>query len=447
MNDAKNTDKIKEQEIIKDSIDGTNSSDEVLLRVEHLSQHFKIGGNVLKAVNDVSFDIKKGEVFGLVGESGCGKTTTGRTIIKLYNATDGNVFFKGERIVAGTLTYKNRIAEARSRAFGVLKTKGHTNEQFKEAYAEYLSVRKKERANIKNAKFDQKKCDKVYAKEQIEKIDQQFREKLADLEKKLSDAVDNDIAAQEIKASIVSLKKEYKNERRIAKKSRLVNKIQMVFQDPIASLDPRMTVREIISEGLVIHGIRDKKVIEEKVSDMLEKVGLVKEHANRYPHEFSGGQRQRIGVARAIIMEPELIIADEPVSALDVSIQAQVINLLNDLRKEMGLTVLFIAHDLSVVKYFSDRIAVMYFGNMVELASSDDLFAHPLHPYTQALLSAIPLPDPIYEKQRKRITYNPLAVHDYSVDKPSLREITPGHWVNCNDAEEIKYKKELGLIS
>lgn len=447
MNYAKNTDKIKEQEIIKDSIDGTNSSDEVLLRVEHLSQHFKIGGNVLKAVNDVSFDIKKGEVFGLVGESGCGKTTTGRTIIKLYNATDGNVFFKGERIVAGTLTYKNRIAEARSRAFGVLKTKGHTNEQFKEAYAEYLSVRKKERANIKNAKFDQKKCDKVYAKEQIEKIDQQFREKLADLEKKLSDAVDNDIAAQEIKASIVSLKKEYKNERRIAKKSRLVNKIQMVFQDPIASLDPRMTVREIISEGLVIHGIRDKKVIEEKVSDMLEKVGLVKEHANRYPHEFSGGQRQRIGVARAIIMEPELIIADEPVSALDVSIQAQVINLLNDLRKEMGLTVLFIAHDLSVVKYFSDRIAVMYFGNMVELASSDDLFAHPLHPYTQALLSAIPLPDPIYEKQRKRITYNPLAVHDYSVDKPSLREITPGHWVNCNDAEEIKYKKELGLIS
>lgn len=447
MNDAKNTDKIKEQEIIKESIDGTNNSDEVLLRVEHLSQHFKIGGNVLKAVNDVSFDIKKGEVFGLVGESGCGKTTTGRTIIKLYNATDGNVFFKGERIVAGTLTYKNRIAEARSRAFGVLKTKGHTNEQFKEAYAEYLSVRKKERANIKNAKFDQKKCDKVYAKEQIEKIDQQFREKLADLEKKLSDAVDNDIAAQEIKASIVSLKKEYKNERRIAKKSRLVNKIQMVFQDPIASLDPRMTVREIISEGLVIHGIRDKKVIEEKVSDMLEKVGLVKEHANRYPHEFSGGQRQRIGVARAIIMEPELIIADEPVSALDVSIQAQVINLLNDLRKEMGLTVLFIAHDLSVVKYFSDRIAVMYFGNMVELASSDDLFAHPLHPYTQALLSAIPLPDPIYEKQRKRITYNPLAVHDYSVDKPSLREITPGHWVNCNDAEEIKYKKELGLIS
>ncbi len=447
MNDVKNTDKINEQDVIKNSIDGSDNGDEVLLKVEHLSQHFKIGGNVLKAVNDVSFDIKKGEVFGLVGESGCGKTTTGRTIIKLYNATDGNVFFKGERIVAGILTYKNRIAEARNKAFAVLKRKGHTSKEFKEAFDEYLSIRKNERVNIKKAKFDQKKCDNVYAKEQIEKIDKQFSDRLADLEKKLTNAIEQGENVQDIKADISSLKKEYKNERRIAKRSRLVNKIQMVFQDPIASLDPRMTVREIISEGLVIHGVRDKKVIEEKVSDMLEKVGLVKEHANRYPHEFSGGQRQRIGVARAIIMEPELIIADEPVSALDVSIQAQVINLLNDLRKEMGLTVLFIAHDLSVVKYFSDRIAVMYFGNMVELASSDELFAHPLHPYTQALLSAIPLPDPIYEKQRKRITYNPLAVHDYSSDKPSLREITPGHWVSCNDAEEIKYKKELGLIS
>lgn len=447
MNDVKNTDKINEQDVIKNSIDGSDNGDEVLLKVEHLSQHFKIGGKVLKAVNDVSFDIKKGEVFGLVGESGCGKTTTGRTIIKLYNATDGNVFFKGERIVAGILTYKNRIAEARNKAFAVLKRKGHTSKEFKEAFDEYLSIRKNERVNIKKAKFDQKKCDNVYAKEQIEKIDKQFSDRLADLEKKLTNAIEQGENVQDIKADISSLKKEYKNERRIAKRSRLVNKIQMVFQDPIASLDPRMTVREIISEGLVIHGVRDKKVIEEKVSDMLEKVGLVKEHANRYPHEFSGGQRQRIGVARAIIMEPELIIADEPVSALDVSIQAQVINLLNDLRKEMGLTVLFIAHDLSVVKYFSDRIAVMYFGNMVELASSDELFAHPLHPYTQALLSAIPLPDPIYEKQRKRITYNPLAVHDYSSDKPSLREITPGHWVSCNDAEEIKYKKELGLIS
>ena len=173
---------------------------------------------------------------------------------------------------------------------------------------------------------------------------------------------------------------EYLGKRRLARKERIVTKIQMVFQDPIASLDPRMTVREIIAEGLKIRGIRNKEEINEKVYEVLEKVGLVKEHAGRYPHEFSGGQRQRIGVARAIIMRPELIIADEPISALDVSIQAQVINLLNDLRKELGLTIMFIAHDLSVVKYFSDRIAVMYFGNMVELADSDELFKHPLHP-------------------------------------------------------------------
>ena len=217
----------------------------------------------------------------------------------------------------------------------------------------------------------------------------------------------------------------------------------MIFQDPIASLDPRMTVKDIISEGLIINGEKDKAVIEQKVYEMLELVGLVREHATRYPHEFSGGQRQRIGVARSIIMNPDMIIADEPVSALDVSIQAQVINLLNELREKFGLTILFIAHDLSVVKYFSDRIGVMYFGNMVELASSEELFAHPMHPYTRSLLSAIPLPDPIYEKQRKRIIYNPLAEHDYSVDKPSMREVVPGHFIFCNDAEEIKYREEL----
>jgi ABC-type oligopeptide transport system ATPase subunit len=176
---------------------------------------------------------------------------------------------------------------------------------------------------------------------------------------------------------------------------------------------------------------------------MLELVGLVKEHASRYPHEFSGGQKQRIGVARAVIMEPELIIADEPVSALDVSIQAQVINLLNDLREELGLTILFIAHDLSVVKYFSDRIGVMYYGKLVELADADELFRNPLHPYTKSLLSAIPLPDPAYEKQRQRITYNPLASHDYTQEGPTLKEIKPGHFVYCNSAEFEQYSKEL----
>ena len=236
-----------------------------------------------------------------------------------------------------------------------------------------------------------------------------------------------------------------KDARKDHKKKKFYTDIQMIFQDPIASLDPRMTVKQIIAEGLVINGEKDKKVIEKKVYDALEMVGLVREHAGRYPHEFSGGQRQRIGVARAVVMEPELIIADEPVSALDVSIQAQVINLLDDLREKMGLTVLFVAHDLSVVKYFSDRIGVMYYGKMVELADSDELFAHPLHPYTRSLLSAIPMPDPEYEKQRKRITYVPLKEHDYSVDGPTMREITPGHFVHCNQVEFERYQALLGI--
>jgi oligopeptide transport system ATP-binding protein len=200
-----------------------------------------------------------------------------------------------------------------------------------------------------------------------------------------------------------------------------------------------MTVRDIIAEGLIIRSIKDKEVIDESVFKILETVGLVREHANRYPHEFSGGQKQRIGIARAVIMNPELIIADEPISALDVSIQAQVINLLNDLNAKMGLTILFIAHDLAVVKYFSNRIAVMYFGKIVELASSDELFAHPLHPYTKSLLSAIPLPDPITEKNRKRIVYNPVLDHDYSKEGPTMREVVPGHFVLCNTEEYDKY--------
>ena len=294
-----------------------------MLEVRHFTQVF----GKFKAVDDISFSVKKGEVFGLVGESGCGKTTTGRAIVGLQPVPEGKILFAGKPI----------------------------------------------------------------------------------------------------------------------RKKHPTTQIQMIFQDPMASLDGRMTVREIIAEGLIINGIKDQKYIDEKVFEILELVGLVREHAGRYPHEFSGGQRQRIGIARAVIMNPELLIADEPISALDVSIQAQVINLLNDLREKLGLTILFIAHDLSVVKYFSDRIGVMYYGHMVELASSDELFAHPLHPYTKSLLSAIPLPDPHSEKNRQRIVYNELASHDYSVDKPSLRELIPGHFVRCNDAEEIAYKKELGL--
>ncbi len=362
-----------------------NNNKEVLLKVDHLCQYFKS----LKAVDDVSFEIHKGEVFGLVGESGCGKTTTGRSIIRLYDITSGNVYFKGKRIAAGTGSYKNAIkgAEEELKSFRIkCKEKGtpEAKKALEAKIAETKAFISEQKAEMASAIHDHKHCDKD-----------------------------------------------------------LVTKIQMIFQDPVASLDPRMTVRDIIAEGLVINGIKDKKVIDEKVFQILELVGLVKEHASRYPHEFSGGQKQRIGVARAVIMEPELIIADEPVSALDVSIQAQVINLLNDLREQLGLTILFIAHDLSVVKYFSDRIGVMYFGKLVELAPSDELFRNPLHPYTKSLLSAIPLPDPQYEKKRKRIKYVPLDAHDYSKEGPTLREITPGHFVNCNTAEYEKYLKEL----
>ena len=351
---------------------------EVLLKVDHLQQYFKLGQRELKAVDGVSFDIYKGEVFGLVGESGCGKTTTGRSIIRLYDITGGSVYYKGERICAGDRTYKDAIKQARK--------------------------------DLKEGKITKEECDKIIA--------------------------DNRVGMKAARA-------DHKKWSRKNKDNKLINEIQMIFQDPIASLDPRMTVRDIIAEGLVIRGVKDKKFIDEQVYKMLETVGLVQEHANRYPHEFSGGQRQRIGIARAVIMNPELIIADEPISALDVSIQAQVINLLHELSEKMGLTILFIAHDLAVVKYFSDRIAVMYFGKIVELATSDELFAHPFHPYTRSLLSAIPLPDPITEKNRKRVTYNPILDHDYSKEGPSMREVYPGHFVYCNSEELEKYRAEV----
>ena len=349
---------------------------ETLLKVENLCQYFRLDATTVnKAVDNVSFDIKKGEVFGLVGESGCGKTTTGRSIIKLYDITSGSVYFKGQRICAGTKAYEDAIAAAR-------KEKRTCADP--QRMQELNDIILKNKTAIKAAKRDHKKADR-----------------------------------------------------------KLINEIQMIFQDPIASLDPRMTVRDIIAEGLVIKGIKDKEYIDEKVYQMLETVGLVREHASRYPHEFSGGQRQRIGVARSLVMEPSLIIADEPISALDVSIRAQIINLLNDLRNDLGITILFIAHDLSVVKYFSDRIGVMYFGKMVELADSEELFRHPFHPYTRSLLSAIPQPDPNYERNRKRIVYNPIADHDYRTSQPSFREVVPGHFVLCNDEEFRRFREQV----
>ena len=418
------------------------NNQEVLLKVEHLCQYFRLGRKDLKAVDDVSFEIHKGESFGLVGESGCGKTTTGRSIIKLYDITSGNVYFKGKRIGAGTRSYYDAISAARSDASKKIKAlraeknvdatrRAEIQAEIKKINEELGKIVDKNRALIKDAKTDSKEVNKQHVQSQLQALEEEYAQKFSAAE------------ATGDGEKLAALKKECANRCRVAKKSKLITQIQMIFQDPIASLDPRMTVRDIIAEGLVINGITDKDYINEKVYEILEMVGLVREHADRYPHEFSGGQRQRIGIARAVIMQPEMIIADEPISALDVSIQAQVINLLNDLRDRLGLTILFIAHDLSVVKYFSDRIGVMYFGKMVELADSEELFKNPLHPYTKSLLSAIPLPDPVYEKQRTRIHYNPIAEHDYSVSTPSFREIAPGHFVYCNDAEEEKYKQQI----
>ena len=419
----------------------TVNEKEPLLSVQHLEQFFKLGRHTLKAVNDVNFDIYKGEVFGLVGESGCGKTTTGRSIIRLYNITGGSIYFKGQRIGAGIRRYKEAVkvkkAETSAQIIALqneikadpenAELAQTNNEKIQALQAEFDEFMREQTKEIQSAKHDQKYCNEDYAKKEVEKVDAKYKPLLEQ-------------ASEEEKPA---LEKEYKEARKLASKDRIMNKMQMIFQDPIASLDPRMTVRETIAEGLIIRGIKDKKVIDEQVYKMLDLIGLVPEHAGRYPHEFSGGQRQRIGIARAIVLEPELIIADEPISALDVSIQAQVINLLNELREKLGLTILFISHDLSVVKYFSDRIAVMYYGNIVEMATSDQLFAHPLHPYTKSLLSAIPLPDPNYERQRTRIVYNPIAEHDYSVDKPSMREVEPGHTVYCNEEEFKRYLEEI----
>ncbi len=447
----------EKQKLSRTTFDQKLIDDDVILSVRHLKKFFTLGSGLskdkLKAVHDVSFDVHKGEVFGLVGESGCGKTTTGRTLIRLHAPTSGSVYFMGYRIAAGDRWNQKEIKWKRKRGRAMIK-----------------KLKRDRRAELTEAKADAAK------RGSIPEIKSLYSQHIAE-------------SRAQIKATIAEQKAKIKqihyDERHVDK--HLLTKMQMIFQDPIDSLDPRMTVQDIIAEGLKIqhYGRRMTERLERErddniarlkasnlpasmkadkeaficedyrrriakvqdykglVADVLAKVGLIPEYASRYPHEFSGGQRQRIGIARALVMNPELIVADEPISALDVSIRAQIINLLNDLRDEMGLTIVFIAHDLSVVKYFCERIAVMYFGNLVELATSDELFKHPLHPYTKSLLSAIPKPDPLSEKTRVRIKYNPAEDHDYSRQEPTLQEIEPGHFVLANDAEMEKYRKEI----
>ncbi|MBP1754594.1 MAG: ykfD [Firmicutes bacterium] len=313
-----------------------------LVELQQVSKHFRVSEGILKAVNNVNFDIYKGETLGLVGESGCGKSTLGKVLMGIYPPTHGKILYHGKKDIE-------------------IKRSTH---------------------------FDYSKM------------------------------------------------------------------AQIIFQDPYSSLDPRMTVGSIVEEGMIIHKMYDKKKRQERVYELLELVGLNREHANRFPHEFSGGQRQRIGIARALSIEPEFIVCDEPISALDVSIQSQIINLLHDLQEKLGLTYLFIAHDLNIVKYISDRIAVMYLGNIVELATSDELYNNTLHPYSQALLSAVPIPDPDKEAQKKRQILTgdvpspintpkgcpfagrcPRATDICRQEKPVL-EMKQGHLVSCHHVEK-----------
>jgi len=449
---------------------------ETILKVQGLKQYFKSGFGknkiVVKAVDDVSFEIKKGEVFSLVGESGCGKTTTGRTIIKLYKSSGGEVFFHDTRILSDVKEAKRAYKKTIKNLKQELALDNIDTSSYQEKILEAKQTLKKAKQdfNFENIidENGKKAIKDIKSFDQYQDIIAKYENRIKDAQERIIslntqleqlDAKDDDqkesfktLSTQlketkkELSLSKLRQKQDISNLKYqlIHKNKLLMRKMQMIFQDPIASLNPRMTVKEIIAEGLRINGYKNEEIIDQRVKEALETVGLVAEHASRYPHEFSGGQRQRIGIARSLVVEPSFIIADEPISALDVSIRAHIINLLNELRENKGITILFIAHDLSVVKYFSDRLAVMYFGKIVEIGDKEKIFNHPMHPYTLSLLDSIPLPDPLYEQRRQASKrYIPQTAHDYSKELPTLREIEPDHFVLCNTEEYNHYMKLL----
>jgi peptide/nickel transport system ATP-binding protein len=379
------------------------SEKKVLVKVDNLVKYFPIRAGVFKrivawvrAVDDISFEIYEGETVGLVGESGCGKTTAGMTLLRLYEPTSGRIIVDGK-----DTTY---YFMPRYRAKKYLK-KMYIEKFKKEDPSKFTGI------------------DKEYYELYEELGESGFYSKLLD--------------------NITEKRRDFRRT------------MQIVFQDPYSSLNPRIRVKTIVSEGPVLHGLIEKSEVVDKVKEVLEEVGIHGEHMYRFPHQFSGGQRQRIGIARALLMNPKLIVADEAVAALDVSIRSQVINLMLELQKKHNLTYLFISHDLSVIKYISDRVVVMYLGKIVENASKKELFDNPLHPYTKALMSAIPVPNPEYKKKRIILTGDvpspvnppsgcrfhprcPVAKEICAKEEPQLKEVSPGHFVACHFPGSLK---------